>query len=229
MVIYCKVNNEKFEFNNIEELLKYDRYNEITYLVCTCYKLTKLPSTLQILNCSNNELTKLPELPSTLQELYCYSNKLTELPELPSTLQKLDCSKNKLTELPELLSTLQKLDCTFNNLTKLPELPSTLQELDCSNNELTELPELPQSLKYLNGEKYVHKIEPPKDRKIINKVPSEDKCMISLQLLENQEYEECINCHKPYILEYLLKWLEIDYRCPNCTKPWKWSEFIYKN
>jgi Leucine-rich repeat (LRR) protein len=117
----------------------------------------------------------------------------------------------------------------MNKLIELPKLSLSLRDLICSDNELTELPELPSTLKYLNGEKYIPKIKPPKDRKIINKVPSEKICIISLRPLENQEYEECINCHKPYILEYLLKWLKKDYRCPYCTKSWKWSEFIYKN
>jgi len=101
--------------------------------------------------------------------------------------------------------------------------------LRCDNNELTELPEILTTLKYLNGEKYIPKIEPPKDRKIINKVSTEKVCIISLQPLEKQEYKECTNCHKPYILEHLLEWLKKDYRCPNCTKLWKWSKFIYKN
>ena len=105
------------------------------------------------LNISYENLTKFPEeylpLPSSLERLYCSDNQLTELPELPSSLERLDCSNNQLTELPELPSSLERLYCYDNQLTQLPELPISLEELYCSNNQLTQLPELPISLERL--------------------------------------------------------------------------------
>lgn len=61
------------------------------------------------------------------------------------------------------------------------------------------------------------------------KKPCEEKCMISLTDLHGHQYEECTICHKPYLLEYLLKWLCIDNKCPNCQNEWKWNDkvFIY--
>jgi Leucine-rich repeat (LRR) protein len=82
MVIYCKINRIKFAFSNIDGLLEFNRYNEITCL-----------------DCSYNELTKLPELPSTLRELHCLRNELTKLPELPTTLRKINCSSIIITNI----------------------------------------------------------------------------------------------------------------------------------
>jgi Leucine-rich repeat (LRR) protein len=103
---------------------------------------------LQILYCSNNELTNLPILPDKLEILDCSDNELTEFPNLPNTLKYLDCSYNKLTELPQLPNTLENLDCSYNQLTELPNLPDTLENLICSYNKITTLPELPITLKH---------------------------------------------------------------------------------
>jgi hypothetical protein len=53
-----------------------------------------LPPGLQILDCSDNQLTYLPNLPPGLQLLDCFNNtQLTNLPDLPPTLQYLFCDK----------------------------------------------------------------------------------------------------------------------------------------
>jgi len=52
---------------------------------------------IQVLYCSNNQLTQLPELPENLQRLDCYNNQLTQLPELPENLQEIYCDNNQLT------------------------------------------------------------------------------------------------------------------------------------
>jgi hypothetical protein len=61
------------------------------------------------------------------------------------------------------------------------------------------------------------------------KKPIEEKCMISLTDLHGHQYEECSYCHKPYLLEYIMKWLCIENKCPNCQQLWKWNDkvFIY--
>jgi Leucine-rich repeat (LRR) protein len=109
-----------------------------------------LPSSLQRLFCSRNNLQELPALPSGLKGLYCSSNNLQTLPDLPSYLQELQCSNNNLRELPALPRDLRELYCSNNKLQKLPELPKGLQFLHCNdNNLLQELPELPDSLQYI--------------------------------------------------------------------------------
>jgi Leucine-rich repeat (LRR) protein len=106
--------------------------------------LNSLPTSLQKLDCSDNQLILLPEsLPTSLQYLYCSNNQLTSLPEIfPNSLQRLYCSNNQLTSLPESLPTsLQRLYCSFNQLVSLPEsLPISLQKLYCYYNQLTSLP-----------------------------------------------------------------------------------------
>ena len=116
--------------------------------------LPTLPTSLQKLDVSWNNLTSLPALQAltSLQELDASWNQLTDLPDLQAltSLQRLDVSNNKLTSLPALqaLSSLQKLHVYRNKLTSLPPLQDlvSLQELNVSENPLTDMPPLPPSL-----------------------------------------------------------------------------------
>lgn len=106
-------------------------------------------SSLQVLNCQQNQLTSLPTLPSSLTTLDCDHNQLTILPVLPSSLSSLDCDQNQLTILPVLPNSLSFLSCAYNQLTSIPVLPYSLFQLNCNNNQLTSLPTLPNNLHYL--------------------------------------------------------------------------------
>lgn len=128
-----------------------------------------LPDGMELLNCSNNQLTSLPSLPLMLSALYCEKNNLTQLPQLSPALLELNCSENQLSTLPQIPSSVYFLNCTYNQITHLPSLSnfygyfycdfnqiSTLPslsnnifELGCSNNQLTTLPSLPNNLQYL--------------------------------------------------------------------------------
>ena len=61
--------------------------------------LPKLPHSLEILDCSDNNLTSFSnvQLPNSLKELHCMENKLKYLPKLPNSLEKLLCGDNQLT------------------------------------------------------------------------------------------------------------------------------------
>jgi Leucine-rich repeat (LRR) protein len=104
---------------------------------------------LEILNCSNNQLTSLSNLPQNLKILYCYHNQLTSLSNLPQNLKNLDCSNNQLTFLYNLPQNLEILNYSNNQLTLLPTLPQNLKILNCTNNQLTSLSNLPQNLEIL--------------------------------------------------------------------------------
>lgn len=70
-------------------------------------KLKKLPDlsrfkNLEVLMCSNNELTFLPELNENLIELWCSNNKLKELPKLNEKLRYLSCYNNEFKDFPKL-------------------------------------------------------------------------------------------------------------------------------
>jgi Leucine-rich repeat (LRR) protein len=69
---------------------------------------------LEILNCSENQLTSLPSLPQSLEILYCSENQLTSLPTLPQNLEILYCSENQLTSLPT-LPTQSLLELYYDN------------------------------------------------------------------------------------------------------------------
>ena len=96
-------------------------------------KIPALPKTVQVLICSDNELTELPALPN-IRVLYCSNNELTELPALPNV-RELYCRNNELTELPA-LPNVQVLHCWSNQLTSLPALPN-VRELYCRNNRFS--------------------------------------------------------------------------------------------
>ncbi len=97
---------------------------------------------LQVLDCSNNNLTSIPTLPSNLKDFSCFFNNVTTIDSLPLNLINLTCSNNLLTNLPPLPATLIKLWCDNNKLTNLPTLPTNIQDLVCSNNLITSLPSI---------------------------------------------------------------------------------------
>ena len=108
---------------------------------------------------SNLNLDYLPNnLPSSLQTLYCSHNQIKELNNLPSSLQTLDCSNNQIKELNNFPSSLQTLFCDNNQIIELNKLPSSLQTLYCYNNQIKELNKLPSSLQslYCNNNQYLH-------------------------------------------------------------------------
>ncbi len=119
-------------------------YNRLTYLP----DLSRFKN-LQILDCSDNNLTSLPKLNEKLQILKCYNNQIISLPELNENLEYLRCSNNNLSLLPKLNKNLQKLWCSINKLTLLPKLNENLNTLGCSFNNLIILPELNENLKML--------------------------------------------------------------------------------
>ena len=129
MIIIKFNDNIEHTYNNFDEILKLDNYNDIVHI-----------------NCAYNSLSSLPELPNSLQELYCRHNNLSNLPELPRLLKYLYCGNNSLSNLPKLPDSLIRLNCEVNNLSSLPKLPDSLIDLYCNNNNISSFPELPNSL-----------------------------------------------------------------------------------
>jgi Leucine-rich repeat (LRR) protein len=100
---------------------------------------------LSYFNCSANQLTLLPELPSSLTVLDCSDNKLTSLPaNLPPSLEWLDCSYNELTMLPDLPPSLQHINLNYNPLHQTyPDLTTIPQT---TNRRMT----TPEIIAYVN-------------------------------------------------------------------------------
>ena len=130
MIIIKFNDNIEHTYNNFDEILKLDNYNDIVHI-----------------NCAYNSLSSLPELPNSLQELYCRHNNLSNLPELPNSLQELDCTHNNLNSLPKLPKLLEKLSYGFNKISSLSELPNSLIYFVCGYNNISTFPQLPNSLK----------------------------------------------------------------------------------
>ena len=115
------------------------------------YELPKLPTSLEVLVCNDNELVNLPMLPYNLKELYCVRNNLTSLPELPDQLVSLWCQFNKLKFLPKLPDSLYTLVCDCNELKKFPNVPYGIQTLHCSYNNINVLPYIPEIIHLSNS------------------------------------------------------------------------------
>ena len=107
-------------------------------------------TSLEELDCSDNNLMWLPQLPGSLTSLNCSGNWLPYLEELPSGLTRLECADNQIENLYGLPSNLEYLDCSGNELFYHPSWPLTLTHLNCSDNKLTALDVSGPTLGYLN-------------------------------------------------------------------------------
>ncbi len=91
-------------FDNMDECVNNDRYNDITILYCANNNLDELPPLppkLQILDCPHNNLTTLPYLPDSLIYIYACHNNLTTLPDhLPHSIIELFVEHNNITHFP---------------------------------------------------------------------------------------------------------------------------------
>ena len=100
-------------------------------------------STLTILHCGGNRLTKLDVSHNTwLEEISCGGNQLTALDVSKNNrLRELDCNNNQLTSTDVSKNpSLQELDCSSNRLSALDVSKNKqLQFFSCYNNQLTSL------------------------------------------------------------------------------------------
>ena len=107
-------------------------------------------TSLQVLDCSDNNLTAIPMLPASLKKLLCSENQISSIQMLPFSLVELNCNHNQLTSIPALPNTLDILQCYDNQLSTLPTFPILLKVLHCGGNLFTALPTLPQTLEDLD-------------------------------------------------------------------------------
>jgi len=131
---------------NISDITGIQYFDRLELLDCSQNQITflpPLPQFLVTLNCSLNDITYLPDLPIFLTNLNCSMNQITSLPSLPVNLIGLDCQVNKISILPSLPSEMMFLICGYNNIKIMPPLPLTLLRFYCNNNQLTNLPALP--------------------------------------------------------------------------------------
>ena len=137
---------------SINDLSGIQYFINLDILICSNNQLSSLPAlpnSITTLDCGLNNLTSLPTLPNLLVSLACDYNQLTSLPALPNSIHTLYCNNNQLTNLPTLPNLQYVFYCNYNQLTSIPTLPSTIRQLVCSHNQLTSLPYLPPSLKSL--------------------------------------------------------------------------------
>lgn len=104
-----------------------------------------LPSTLQQLWLSDNQLQVLPQALSNLKQLSYLNldrNRITTLPDLrPLPLRWLRLNENQLTQWPQLPNSIERLYLAHNRITSIATKPTNLQEADLSYNPITQLPD----------------------------------------------------------------------------------------
>lgn len=126
------------------ELAKPENCHELDFLDISHRGLTQLPSwigectNLKTLICHHNNITtfKYINFSNTIEIIDCSYNNLTDLDILPILLLKLICHCNSITSLDNLPLTLIYLKCDSNFIMSLQYLPQNLKFLDCSNNYL---------------------------------------------------------------------------------------------
>lgn len=132
---------------NISDLTGIAGFTSLEVFNCSYNNLSSipaLPATITSFTCSGNQLTSLPVLPAALQYLVCNNNQLVSLPSMPPDLRNLECSYNQLTSLPTMPANMQGIVCRSNQLTSFPTITSnSFTYLDCSYNQLTSLPAMP--------------------------------------------------------------------------------------
>ena len=88
----------------------------------------------------NGRITHIHHLPSTLQKLTCTKNELKELTKLPASLLELYVSHNHLSSIDfSQTPQLRIFHGPYNHLYSLSHFPSTLEQLYVNNNQLSEL------------------------------------------------------------------------------------------
>ncbi len=105
----------------------------------------RLPKRLQILICSDCNLTRMPHLPESMLALYAKNNCLSELPPLAhlTSLEILTLARNSITDVNDFRfpQSLKNLDLSDNIITSfsVAQWPEHLVELDLSTNRLKEI------------------------------------------------------------------------------------------
>ncbi len=135
------INGTKVKFENMDEFYNFDHFDDITCLSIIgrsdIDEIKKLPSKLEVLDCTESEITKLPQLPSTLKILNIVNSSISELPDLPDHLEELDLMDSQVSELPKVPPFLKSID--VSGLDVLGELPDSLKDINSySLNELVE-------------------------------------------------------------------------------------------
>ena len=149
------------------EAIKINNCPNLNSLYCYDNALTSLLAygctSLQTIDCHNNQLAFLGSLPSNVEVLKCSNNKFTtvtfagfsKLRSLDMSnntqLTTLNCYGNALTSLSYSgCSALKTIDCANNKFSSLPAPPSSVTKFNCSANQLTSIPSLPSGLQELN-------------------------------------------------------------------------------
>jgi len=118
-----------------------ERIKQLTLTNQLVIGLDKLPANMEILNLSDNHISKFDaSMVPKLHTLLISNNELTELVNLPDKLEILECENNQLRRL-DLAGTpkLKTLVCSNNPILVLEHVPASLVDLQMENNPFIEI------------------------------------------------------------------------------------------
>jgi hypothetical protein len=241
----------------LNELSKWEKYNEIVFLNCSGCRLEvlcELPIELEELNCSYNKIKMIEKIPNTLRVLRCSYNQIKNLIDLPNELRELYCYNNKIIFLNNLPDELRILVCCNNKIWSLGlgELPPKLEVLDCWGTWIYKIRKYPIGLKKLflfpiKGKKLIvpYTIEIVNGREItepnildgyVNKHISLEQLINHFNMIEDEcvickGYTRCINrCQHSCCIDCVIDMYKIDERteCCICGKSLIYSDKFLK-
>lgn len=142
-----------FEQKCIDYIPPLHMFVNLTQLNIRYNKIRELPSvwpnTLEILDCSHNQIRVIRSLPPALLWFDCSYNEISTICPLPPRTRIFACKHNQVNELPPLSEDLVSLYASYNAIKQLPILPLDLIILECAHNQIQQLPELPTTLRTL--------------------------------------------------------------------------------
>ena len=132
----------KISYLYLDEVINIpDGLIEMNIQYCFLKKLNDLPTSLQILYCNDNQLTRLPHLQHTnLVELYFKNNNVYQMPHLPNSIKELVFNKNQIINIPNFPKSLKYLECSWNRIHNLNNLPKNINTIICDHNDIVKLP-----------------------------------------------------------------------------------------
>jgi hypothetical protein len=238
-IIYEDTLIETFEFLN-------KTATKLSLIDCDLSEIPDLDEySFKEINLSYNELRKIPKLPSCIEVLNLSFNNLIGKINLSQykSLRVLRINDNKLQAFPKLPEGIKIIDARFNYFKIIDNIPESTEKLLISYNlnlvscniskSLLDIwnlycPKLQMNIPNGVWENGIRKLVKPS--KVMYKQCKENECLISYKPFnQKSEYLTCEKCNVEYLYKEITKWLSENDECPHCRQKWTFKDFLYIN